>query len=434
MCHTGGLILLPHYENYLIAMNKKKLLMVSLLLAGVELSCSNHDYALTKPDQSAVASESVRVKPVMRHQPLPEGVISVDIVNSNNRLHLLTGTHHHGHKTLWYKVSEDGGENWSAAVKILGADNIQANIVRGNDAQITVQNDTIVVAWMSYVEGAPFNAGAMVAARSVDGGKTWLQAATPPDWKKGPHGYIDMTADSKAMHAVWLDSRSGRSDVKASQGLYYAKSTDGGLSWQANQTVDELTCSCCWNTIKSDADGKPYVLYRDKQPSDLSLAAINDQQQWQRLNHVGAFDWQFEGCPHIGGGLDFENRAGKTRLHAVVGTGHPDHLGVHYLYSDDTGEHWSNAQQLGDESAIHADIAALDDGRIVTVLDMMGDDGMAVFYAASKDSGLTWSKPMQLSKAGMRASHPRVVKTESGFVAVWTEHDGHQQTLAIRRI
>ena len=244
----------------------KKLLTVSVLLAGVELSCSNHDYALTKPDQSAVASESVRVKPVMRHQPLPEGVISVDIVNSNNRLHLLTGKHHHGHKTLWYKVSEDGGTSWSAAVKILGADNIQANIVRGNDAQITAQNDTIVVAWMSYVEGAPFNAGPMVAARSVDAGKTW-----------------------------------------------------------------------------------------------------------------------------------------------------------------------SEARSLGDESAVHADIAARDDGRIVVVWDMMGDDGLAVFSAQSIGSGASWAKAEQISKAGMRASHPRVVRTEKGFLTVWTEHDGRQQHLAMRR-
>lgn len=371
---------------------------------------------------------------MMRHQATPEGVISVDIVNFDKRLHLLTGKHQKGNKTLWYQTSIDGGESWSEAVKLLDDDNLAVNMTRGNDAQIAAQNDTVVVSWMSFVEGARFNAGPMLTARSDDGGQTWQYAAAPPDWTQGPHGYIDMTADSQAMHAVWLDSRQGHADVKASQGLHYAKSTDGGLSWQTNQTVDELTCSCCWNTIKSDAAGKPYVLYRDKQPSDLSIAAPEQNQQWQRLSPVGAFDWQFDGCPHIGGGLDFENGAAKTRMHAVVGTGHPDHLGVHYLYSDDAGKNWSEARTLGDESAIHADIAARDDGRIVAVWDMMGDDGLAVFFAQSSDSGTHWSKAEQLSKTGMRASHPRIVKTESGFVTVWTEHDGRQQTLAIRRL
>jgi hypothetical protein len=412
----------------------KQLLYVPLLLAGLNISCSTHNNTVAQPSEQDAASKTAQTKPMMRHQPTPEGVISVDIVNFDDRLHLLTGKNQKGQKTLWYQVSDDGGEGWSEAAMILNDDNIPANMTRGNDAQITAQNNTVVVSWMSYVEGARFNAGPMLTARSTDGGKNWQYAATPPDWNKGAHGYIDMTADAQAMHAVWLDSRNGLSDVKASQGLHYARSTDGGLSWQANQTVDELTCSCCWNTLKSDAGGTPYVLYRDKQPSDLSIAVINSQKRWQRLNHVGAFDWQFEGCPHIGGGLDFQHNTGKTRLHSVVGTGHPDHLGVHYLYSDDAGKSWSKAQQLGDESAIHADIAAQDNGRIVTVWDMMGADGLAVFYAESRDSGESWSKVEQISKAGMRASHPRIVKTKSGFLTVWTEHDGRQQTLAMRRL
>nr|WP_305907695.1 sialidase family protein [Methylomarinum sp. Ch1-1]MDP4520468.1 sialidase family protein [Methylomarinum sp. Ch1-1] len=305
--------------------------------------------------------------------------------------------------------------------------------MRGNDAQITVQGDNIVVTWMSYVKGAPFNAGPMLAARSGDGGQTWQKATTPPDWKQGPHGYIDMTSDANAMHAVWLDSRGGRSGVSAAQALHYARSVDGGQSWQSNETLDELTCSCCWNTIKSNGEGKLYVLYRDKQPSDMAIGVIDEQQHWQSLNQVGAFNWQFEGCPHIGGGLDFQQHHGKKRIHAVVGSGHQDHLGVHYLFSSDAGKNWSAALPLGDESAVHADIAAHDNGRVVAVWDMMAEDGLAVFSAESSDSEhKEWSRPLQLSTVGARASHPRIVKTVQGFLALWTEHDGQQQRVAMR--
>ncbi|MGR9116355.1 MAG: hypothetical protein ACU85E_11360 [Gammaproteobacteria bacterium] len=371
----------------------------------------------------------------MRHSPLPEGVISVDIANDGNRLHLLTGKHRQGQKTLWYQVSNDDGKSWSTAVKILDADSIPANIVRGNDAQITAQGDTILVTWMSYVEGARFNAGPMMAVRSIDGGKTWQNVPSPPDWKKGPHGYIDMTSDSNAMHVVWLDSRSGSSGVSAAQALHYSRSVDGGTSWQKNQTLDGLTCSCCWNTIKSDVDGNVYVLFRDKQPSDMSIGVIDRQQHWQRLNHVGAFNWQFEGCPHIGGGLDFQRTEGKQLIHAVVGSGQEDHLGVYYLYSTDAGKNWSAPRPMGDESSVHGDIAAHDNGRVVAVWDMMGADGLTVFAAESSDSGKeNWTGPLQLSRSGVRASHPRIIKTNKGFLAVWTEHDGQLQKLAMRRL
>ncbi len=409
----------------------KSLLSIPFILMGL-VACSSKSDTVKAVSHAVEENKTVEHKPHKKrqHKSKPEGVISVDLVNYNNRLHLLTGQHQQGKTTLWYQYSQDSGISWSEASKVLNDDNLPVRMSRGNDAQITAQEENIVIAWTKFEQTARFNAGSMLAARSTDNGQSWQYTDAPPDWKKGPHGYIDLTADKHALHAVWLDSRKSRSDVNASQGLRYARSSDGGLSWQSNQSLDDLTCSCCWNTINTDAKGNAYVLYRDKQPSDLSIGVINSQQHWQRLNHVGAFNWQFDGCPHIGGGFDFQNTMGKKRMHAVVGTGHPEHLGIHYSYSDDAGKNWFSALPLGDESAIHSDIAAHNNGRVVTVWDMMSEDGLAVFVAESANRGNSWSQPRQISKAGMRSTHPVIVKTEKGFLAVWTENDGQQQTLA----
>ncbi len=417
---------------------KKKFPHLLIILLGLNTACSTNFDAQKSgaayQHQPADDLQKSHAKVTRsKHHNLPEGIISLDIVGHNNRLHLLTGKHQHGQKTLWYQFSTNGGESWSATQKVLNADNLAIKMLRGNDAQIAVQGKNILATWTKYDPEARFNAGAMMAARSDDAGQTWHYSATPPDWKKGPHGYIDMAADNQAMHAVWLDSRNGHTKTKASQALHYARSIDGGLSWQKNITLDSLTCSCCWNTIKSDSTGNTYVLYRDKQPSDLSIGVIK-RQQWQRLSHVGAFNWQFDGCPHIGGGLDFQRINDHSRLHAVVGTGHQEHLGVHYLYSNDNGASWSSPKQLGDESATHADIAAHDNGRVIAVWDMMGEESLAVFMAESQDQGTSWTKAQQISNAGMRATHPRIVKTETGFLALWTENNGLQQKLATKRL
>lgn len=412
----------------------KKLLFIPVILFGIA-ACSTKPVAIQSGDQATTETKATQGKAHKRsHKTMLEGVISLDIVNDNNRLHLLTGKQQQGQKTLWYQYSDDDGKTWLAASKVLDDNNIPAKMTRGNDAQITAQGKAVVIAWTKFDKTARFKAGAMLAARSTDNGQSWEYVSAPPDWVKGPHGYIDLASDKQAMHAVWLDSRSGRSSINASQGLRYARSTDGGLHWQTNQTLDTLTCSCCWNTIKSDAEGNAYVLYRDKQPSDLSIGVINPQQQWQRLSHVGAFDWQFDGCPHIGGGLDFQKTSGKNRMHAIVGTGHPEHLGIHYSYSDDAGKNWSKDVQLGDESAIHSDIAAHNNGRVVAVWDMMGEYGLAIYAAESKDRGYSWSSTMLLSASQMRASHPRIVKTKTGFLALWTESDGRSQKLQALRL
>ncbi len=403
----------------------KYLFYISLLLINMT-ACSTN----SRTEQSSAGQVNVSaVKHKMHTHNKLDGVISVDIVNNNNELHLLTGNQQHGQKSLWYQKSADGGEHWSTAVKILNEDNLAVRMSRGNDAQITAQGNTIVVSWTQYDPKSRFHAGIMQAARSTDGGLHWQYSIAPPDWNKGSHGFIDMSADKYAMHAVWLDSRQEKSAISATQGLRYATSTNAGLSWQRNITLDPTSCSCCWNTVKSDTEGNAYVLYRNKQPSDMSIGVMNKQQQWQDLNHVGAFNWQFDGCPHIGGGLDFQNTAGKKRLHSVVGTGHPDHLGVYYLYSDDAGKNWSKPLPLGTESAIHADIAAHDDGRVVAVWDMMTENGLEVFMAESKDQGNNWSIFKQISTPNLRASHPRIVKTKKGFFVLWTESNGQQLIL-----
>ena len=405
----------------------KHLFYISLILLNIT-ACS------IKPDSEI--SDTLHVeKPAVKshqHKASPEGIISMDIVNDYNTLHLLTGQQQQEQQSLWYQSSRDGGKSWSTAVKVLADENLAVKMTRGNDAQITAQGNNVVVSWSQFDPKSRFGAGAMQAARSTDGGQHWQHSIAPPDWEKGPHGFSDMSADKNAMHAVWLDSRLGISGVSAAQSLHYAKSTDAGLSWQSNKTLDKVTCSCCWNTMKSDAAGNTYVLYRDKQPSDLSIGVINNQQQWTYLSHVGAFNWQFDGCPHIGGGLDFQKVTNNNRLHAVVGTGHPDHLGVHYLYSDDAGKHWSSPVQLGTESAVHADIASHDNGRVVAAWDMMTENGLAIFTAESIDQGKSWSKATQLSKADVRATHPRIVKTKEGFLTLWTENDGHQLSLAMQ--
>ncbi len=406
---------------------KKRLLITLALFIATPILWAGEVNVVAKEPAKHTAHKGMK-------RPQIEGVFSVDMVVNEGRIHLLTGQQHKGHKVLWYRYSDDGGKQWSVENKVLNSNNLPVRASRGNDAQIVAQGNVVIVTWTKFDPDVRFNSGPMLAARTVDGGKSWQSTATPPDWEKGPHGFADMAADKQFIHAVWLDSRKEEGATKGRQGVRYARSTDGGLSWQQNITVDGHSCSCCWNKVMADGKGNAYILYRDKEPSDLSIGVVNEQQQWQRLNHVGAFNWQFEGCPHIGGGLDLQMVGDGERLHSVVGTGHPDHMGVYYLQSDDGGKNWSKAKPLGDETAIHADIAAHDDGRVMAVWDMMGEFGLAVFSAESKDQGKSWSAAQPLSKKKVRASHPRIVKTAKGVLVLWTESDGKTQELAIKRL
>jgi photosystem II stability/assembly factor-like uncharacterized protein len=145
----------------------------------------------------------------------------------------------------------------------------------------------------------------------------------------------------------------------------------------------------------------------------LQLRAANGG-VWQDRGAVGAFDWQFDGCPHCGGGIASEP---DGRLHSVVWSGKAGVEGLYYLYSNDAGGHWSPPVRIADGNSRESDIAVLADGRIGIVF--VGVDGVSLLQ--SRDAGAHWKPPQRLSADGAVADHPRIVATQQGFRVFWTQ-------------
>ncbi len=365
--------------------------------------------------ESVAASDSTTKAP---RQHSATGVVSVDVKVVDNTIHLLLGKIINSQHSLWYQASNDKGQTWTPAVEATAGLDIAAKFHRGNDARLAVQGDNIVAVWMSRVEGAPHNAGPMMSVRSNDSGRTWEKATMPADWD-GPHGFFAMDGNDKQINLVWLDSR--EQVGKGSQGLRYTSTTDGGVTWLENKTLDQQTCACCWNTARFNNAGQFYVLYRDKHPSDMAVGRVDKEHQWQRLSSVGTFNWDFQGCPHIGGSLAFDE--GKQQFHATVSTGHEEFNGVYYLNSTDRGLNWNAPVQLGNSNAVHSDLTVSSGGVLLASWDQITEHGFEVVYAMSKDQGSKWSAQQLISTAGKRASHPRVVSVDNEFLVIWTETD-----------
>ncbi len=347
------------------------------------------------------------------------GVTSLDVKYVDGTVHLLLGKEDNGQQSIWYQSSSDQGRTWTKEINVTLNTKIAAKFKRGNDARLAIQGDNIVAVWMTKVEGAPFEAGPMMAMRSDDRGQTWHQATMPADWQ-GAHGFFAMDGNNESINLVWLDSREQK--LKGSQGLRFSQTRDGGVTWTNNQTLDDITCACCWNTARFDNDGLFYVLYRDKQPSDMAIGRVDPELNWQRLSTVGKFNWDFEGCPHIGAGLIIDPKT--HQFHATVSTGQPDNVGLYYLNSEDKAQSWSTPTKLGDNGALHSDIAVSNVGILVASWDQLSENGLQIFYAKSDDQGKTWSKPIALSNAELNASHPRVIATDDKVLILWTE-SGH---------
>jgi hypothetical protein len=153
----------------------------------------------------------------------------------------------------------------------------------------------------------------------------------------------------------------------------------------------------------------------------MAVAATQDGgRTWKRLASVGAFNWAFEGCPHVGGGLGATvDERGNRRLHATTWTAEEKAEGLYHVQSADMGTTWSAPRRITPAAAKHSDLAA--DGRrlLITWEAVEGGRGR-ILTALSEDAGRSWAEPMGL-KTGLSPSHPLAVASDGRFLVFWTE-------------
>lgn len=141
-------------------------------------------------------------------------------------------------------------------------------------------------------------------------------------------------------------------------GLRVATSRDRGATWSPVTTIDFHTCQCCWNKAMAGEDGRVYALYGDRTPRDVALVVREQCGAWRRAATVGAFNWDIELCPHVGGGLALSGAAAGV-LRAIVWTGEENQVGVYVLRSAGAGRTWLPPHRLGTDWAKNGGIGAV---------------------------------------------------------------------------
>jgi hypothetical protein len=348
-------------------------------------------------------------------QSPPADTAHFDVYAEGDTIHLLTG---HGKKggpsiLLFHRASKDGGATWSKPVRVnAGSERLSAHHP-GENPSIAGSGNRLVVAWTAPRINAR-RGGLIQTATSDDGGATWKSGPSPFSDAAGSQTFMRMVAasgtaatTSRALHMVWLDSREGR------QGLRYARSPDLGGTWGKDMALAPRTCDCCWNSIATRSDGEVSVLFRGGEPRDMMHMASIDGATWNAAAPVGAFDWRFNGCPHVGGALAVRDKA----MHALVWTGKDGAQGLYHAALGAAA--WSKPVRLGGDDAKNADLTVTSDGTLIAAWDEFGARGSPLRMARSAD-GRQWSAPETIP-AKAEATHPRVVATAKGATLLWLE-------------
>lgn len=322
------------------------------------------------------------------------------------------------HTVIRYTRSEDGGHHWVDTVNIDRLPTVTGK--RGNDIQLAASGSHLVAIWQTESELPGM--GPLVTAVSSDHGKTWVIGSNPSADDQGNQAYVDVIADQHGVfHAIWLEDP----EENGHQSLRYARSNDHGKRWSLPVTLDDSTCSCCWNTLALSSRNQLHALYRDMTPRDMLLMQSGDGgHTWRKASVVSDFQWYFEGCPHIGGGLKSVESNGFMYLHGVVWTGAEEQAGLYHVVSSNHGQSWSTPQKLGN-MATNGDIAvhSTRSDTLAAVWNEIESGGTSLLLSTSTDGGLSWTTPRRLSEPRHAPTHPRLVAAGRGFLALWTERN-----------
>jgi hypothetical protein len=207
------------------------------------------------------------------------------------------------HQPVWFARSTDRGQTWQPASIIF--DPGPTSFTIGN--QIVVLPDGTL---LDVFDSGDFsNAGrasfAEAVIRSTDHGQTWSKKAvvvgadedigvsdpfTGAPLRTGA-GLPDIAVDrsSGAVYVVWEDARfSGLQR----EGIAFAKSTDGGLTWSTPQQVNQVATTQAFTpSVMVTSDGTVAVTYYDLRNATTPSSTNLPTDYWIVRSHDGGATW-----------------------------------------------------------------------------------------------------------------------------------------------
>jgi hypothetical protein len=182
--------------------------------------------------------------------------------SSNNTLFItyINGTTDEAPNTQVFLIrSTDRGITWSSSILV--------NPVYDEVDLITVVNtDSSQNVYVAYAAGFTDNKEIYVI-KSPDGGYNWNTPTQVNDYTGGITGtqrMVEMFIDQDdTIHIAWLDTRRGQYDI------YYSYSTDGGVSFSADERITEVGFSLAFNrpgdyfTMRAAPNGDMCIVWTD---------------------------------------------------------------------------------------------------------------------------------------------------------------------------
>ena len=336
-------------------------------------------------------------------------------------------------KDLYVNYSDDKGKTFSVPVQVDGEDEVVSSNAEARP-NISVTQDGIV--YVSYAEKLKKRfSGHVRFSRSTNNGKSFsAPIIVNDDQQMIGHSFGTLTTNERGdVYMTWLDSRErvaakAAGETYTGSAVFYARSTNKGLSFEPNVKVADNSCQCCRIAATLDESGLPVIVWRHiygKDVRDHAMVRFTSETAFTAPYQVSDDDWRIESCPHHGPSLKVDQQG---RYHMTWFTNGSKRQGVFYAYSDDQGKTFSKPLAIGspEEPAKHAYLLEKN-GKIYITWKAFDGESTTLNIMYSKDRGERWAQSFVVATTQGKSDHPFILDNRDEVYLSWqTANEGFQ--------
>ena len=269
----------------------------------------------------------------------------------------------------------------------------------------------------AWTDLTPAGLGDLMAARSTDGGATWIgqnrvSTGTVASASMAPPVALAVTGTG-TVHAAWL--KKGASDNT----LYYNRSTNGGLTWMpADTTIDYSFGPAAYSPDLAVSGANVYYAWQANLKIKLAKSA-NSGVSWSNSDVYTATGTL---------GYDLSLAAGPAgKLHLVWDEALPGGQSVCYMNSTTSGATWPSplctvVSLPSSSTPTDPDLAVDPSSGLLHLVYVDNSSGVAATLYMTSTNGVSWNTPITVSDPSFGATEPSVVISGSQKVYVtWSD-------------
>ncbi len=222
---------------------------VDLRLINTTSFSFNPSVAVSGNNVHVVCQDSRNVNPEIYYKSSSDGGLSwgadirltsnsgnslyASVAVSGNTVNVVWHEDRDGNYEIYNKHSTDGGVNWGTDTRLTNASGFSWY------SSTTAFGSLVSVVWEDNRDGNY----EIYFKRSTDGGASWGTDMRLTN-ASGISNKPSAISSNSGIHIVWHDNRDGHNEI------YYKRSTDSGISWEADFRLRDNPASCSFPTIE----------------------------------------------------------------------------------------------------------------------------------------------------------------------------------------